>query len=488
MPGGRYRVLDDTDIDKIHEAVLEVLETVGFAGAIPSCVDVCVAVGAIFENGRLKFPRSLVEDTIAQAGRHFVVHGRDPKHDLEPWGRNIYYGTGGAAVYMVDAVTGEYRDSTLLDLYHIARVAHEMENISFFQRPVVARDMEESRDLDFNTCYACVSGTTKHIGSSWVDPTHVDESLKMLHAIAGSEKQWRERPFVSMTNCFVVPPLNFAEDACRCLEAAVSGGMPVLLLAAGQAGATSPVPLAGTIVQEVAEVIGALVYVNAIVPGHPAIAGPWPFVSDLRTGAMSGGSGEQSLLMSACAQMAHFYDLTGGVCSGMSDSKMPDQQAGMERGYSHALVGNTGANMIYESAGMMASLLGFSLESLVIDNDSLGAAIRTVRGIEVNDDTIALNVIQDVCENGPGHYLSHEQTLSLMQTEFEYPNLSNRQSPKEWAEVGSPILVEEARKVVSGILNSEPGTLLDGTLDDKIRADFGVRFPREAMLPVQFDT
>ena len=105
----------------------------------------------------------------------------------------------------------------------------------------------------------------------------------MLHWIAGGEKQWRERPFVSMSSCFVVPPLRFAEDACACLEAAVRAGMPVLLLAAGQAGATSPASLAGALVQEVAEVLAGLVYVNLIVPQHPAIFGTWPFISDLRT-------------------------------------------------------------------------------------------------------------------------------------------------------------------------------------------------------------
>ena len=151
--------------------------------------------------------------------------------------------------------------------------------------------------------------------------------------IAGGEDKWRARPFVSQSNCFVVPPLKFATDACRCLEVAVRGGMPVLLLSAGQAGATAPASLAGAIVQEVAEVLAGLVYVNAIKPGAVAIFGTWPFVSDLRTGAMSGGSPEQALLSAACGQMAHFYDLTGGTASGMSDSKIPDAQAGHGEGH-----------------------------------------------------------------------------------------------------------------------------------------------------------
>ncbi|MFQ5955552.1 MAG: trimethylamine methyltransferase family protein, partial [Kiloniellales bacterium] len=322
LEGGRYKPLSHDEMLRIHRAALDVLEQIGLAEPIPSCVELFTAAGAsLSEHGRLLIPRALVEDTLAKAARRFVLHGRDSRHDLEPWDRNVHFGTAGAAVHMVDAETGTYRDTTLADLYDIARLVDCLDHIHFFQRSIVARDMVEPRDLDLNTCYACVAGTRKHVGTGFVLPEHVDEGLRMLHMIAGGEDEWRARPFVSVANCFVVPPMKFAEDACRCLEVAVRGGMPVLLLAAGQAGATSPAALAGAVVQEVAEVLAGLVYVNLIAPGHPAMFGAWPFVSDLRTGAMSGGSGEQAVLMAACAQMAHFYDLTGAVAAAMTDSK-----------------------------------------------------------------------------------------------------------------------------------------------------------------------
>ena len=271
--------------------------------------------------------------------------------------------------------------------------------------------MEDPRDLDINTAYACVSATTKHVGTSFVTRENTEEALEMLHTIAGIEEAWRARPFVSMSCCFVVPPMKFAEDACRCLEVGVRGGMPILLLAAGQAGATSPAALAGAIVQEVAECLAGLVYVNSIVPGAPAIMGPWPFVSDLRTGAMSGGSGEQALLTAGCGQMGQFYDLSFGSAAGMCDSKMPDIQAGYEKGVTAALAGVSGLNLMYESVGMHASLLGFCHESLLIDNDMIGAINRNVRGIEVTEDTLSTEVIRSVCRDGPGHFLGSEQTL-----------------------------------------------------------------------------
>jgi trimethylamine--corrinoid protein Co-methyltransferase len=311
----------------------------------------------------------------------------------------------------------------------------------------------------------------------------VDETLRMLHLIAGGEDKWRARPFVSMSTCFVVPPLKFAEDACRCLEAAVRGGMPILLLAAGQAGATSPAALAGAVTQEVAEVLAGLVYVNLISPGHPCIFGSWPFVSDLRTGAMSGGSGEQAILSAACAQMAQFYDLPGGVPAGMTDSKVPDAQSGYEKGYTVALAAQSGANLIYEAAGMHASLLGFCLESCVIDNDMLGSIMRTVRGIEVTDENLSVEAVRQVCTEGPGHFLGHHQTLDLMEKAYVYPEVGDRSSPKEWIENGSTNVVQRARARTVEILDNHYPRHIDSDLDAKIRREFPIRLPLKSMSP-----
>ncbi len=484
MEGGIYKVLSSRDMDRVHEAALEILETVGFAEAIPSCVDLVTAAGgSVTEQGRLLFPRKVIEYGLDKAARGMVLHGQDPKHDMEMKGSRTYFGTAGAAVHIADSETYEYRESVLQDLYDIGRLVDSLEHIHFYQRPVVARDMEDPRDLDFNTCYAAVQATTKHVGASWVEPHHVEESLEMLHYIAGSEENWRKRPFVSMSNCFVVPPMKFAVDACRCLEVAVRGGMPVLLLAAGQAGATSPASIVGAVVQETAEVLGALAYVNLIQPGAPAIFGTWPFVSDLRTGAMSGGSGEQALLMAACAQMGRYYDLPTGVASGMTDSKLPDAQAGYEKGVTLSLVGNSGANLLYESAGMHASLLGACYESFVIDNDMIGSIQRTVRGIEVTDDSLSVETIRDVCLNGPGHFLGHDQTLGLMQSDYVYPVVGDRTSPKEWVEQGSRDVTMVARAKVKEVLSSHYPRHIPESVDREIRARFDVKLPVTAMHP-----
>ena len=475
LEGGQYKPLSDANVLRIHQAALDILESIGLADAPASGVEILTGAGAVQgDDGRIRFPRALVEDMLAIAARDITIHAREEKHDLRLTGSRVHFGTAGAAVHVVDVENREYRDSTSKDLYEAARVAHALDNVHFFQRAMVCRDIADNYEMDVNTIYACCAGTTKHVGTSFSAPEHVPGCFDLIHMIAGGEENWRARPFISNTNCFVVPPMKFAEESCRTMEACVRQGMPVLLLSAGQAGATAPAPLATTIVQAVAECLAGLVYVNAMVPGHPAIFGTWPFVSDLRTGAMSGGSGEQALLTAGCAQMHQYYRLPGGAAAGIADAKLPDMQAGWEQGISNTMAGLSGLNMVYESVGMHASLLGFCLESLVIGDDMLGQVLRCIRGINVTEDSVSIETIRDVCLEGPGHYLGHAQTLGLMQTEYVYPVIADRTSPKEWNEIGRPDLVKKAIVRKNEILKQSRKPLIDASTDAAIRKAFNI--------------
>ena len=476
MPGGQYKPLTEAGIAKIHESALEALEVIGLSQAPKSGVEIMTAAGAIQgDDGRLRFPRALVEDMLAVAARDITLYARDPKHDLHLTGTNVHYGTAGAAVHIVDPITLEYRDSTAQDLYDAARLVQNLDNIHFYQRTMVCRDVIDNVDMDLNTLYACLAGTKKHVGTSFFDPDAVAPAFDILHMVAGGEDKWLERPFVSNSNCFVVPPMKFAEESCITMEDCIRRGMPMLLLSAGQAGATAPAPIALAIVQAMAECLAGVVYVNAIQPGAPAIFGTWPFVSDLRTGAMSGGSAEQALLTAGCAQMHRFYNLPGGAASGISDSKLPDMQAGWEQGITNALAGLSGLNMCYEAVGMHASLLGFCLESLVLGDDLLGQAMRLVRGIDVTPDSTSIEAMKQVCLGGPGHYLGSDQTLGLMQTEYIYPKVGNRMSPKEWNEAGKPLLLDRAIARKNDILG-KAGSMIDPQIDAAIRAAYNIHF------------
>ena len=478
LGGGQYRPLSLEGVARIHQAALDALEQIGLADAPPSGIAYMTGAGAILgDDGRLRFPRALIEDTLARANREITLHGRDARHDMHLSGNRVHYGTAGAAVHIVDPEARHYRDSTVQDLHDAARIADQMDNIHFVQRPMVARDVIDNREMDLNTIYACCAGTTKHVGTSFTDPAFVADAFEMLHLIAGGEKAWRERPFVSNSNCFVVPPMKFATESCQVMEACIAGGMPILLLSAGQAGATAPASIAGAIVQAVAECLAGLVYVNAVKPGHPAIFGTWPFVSDLRTGAMSGGSGEQALLSAGCAQMHGYYGLPGGAAAGIADAKLPDMQAGWEQMCSNVMAGLSGLNMVYEAAGMHASLLGFCHESLILGNDMIGQAMRCVRGIEVDEDSLSVEVIRATCIGGPGHYLGSDQTLMRMQRDYVYPDIADRSSPKEWVEMGQPDLLEKATARKNAILADRAAARFEPMRDAEIRKRFPIHLP-----------
>ena len=480
--GGQYRPLTDAGAQAVLDNAFQILQEVGFGEPTPHCIEACTGAGARLGNdGRLRMPRAAVESMLRQAKRDLVLHGQDRKHDLRISGSRVHFSTAGAAVMIADPQNNSYRDSKAQDLYDMARIADVCEHIHMFQRTCVLRDIPDNYALDINTAYCAVMGTAKHVGSSWTMPRHVERSLEMLHILAGGEAQWRARPFVSQSNCFVVPPMKFATDALECMRVAVQGGMPVLLLSAGQAGATTPACLAGAVSQAWAECLGGLFYANAMLPGAPAIIGAWPFVSDLRTGAMSGGSPEQGLLSAACAQIGNLLDLPFGTACGMTDAKLPDFQAGAERAATLLSAALSGANIVYESAGMYASLLGACPESLLLDNDLLGAALRVTRGIEVNAETLSFDEIKQVCTGGEGHYLGSDRTLQVMQSEYFYPDFADRDSPTVWEERGKPAALQAAIERKREILASHHPRHVGDRADALIRAEFPIFLSREAM-------
>jgi trimethylamine--corrinoid protein Co-methyltransferase len=480
LSGGQYKPLTDKDIALIDAGVFRLLEEVGLAQATPHCIEVCTAAGAVLgDDGRLRMPRAVVENAMNMAAREVTLYGQRPEHDMHLAGQKVHFSTAGAAVMIADAENDDYRDSTAQDLYDLARLTNECEHISMFQRMCVLRDIENVNDMDQNTLYASLMGTPKPVGSSWTNGENVANSLEMLHIIAGGEDKWRARPFVSQSSCFVVPPMKFATDALDALRVAVEGGMPVLLLSAAQAGATAPANLAGATAQAWAECLGGLVYINAIKPGAPAILGAWPFISDLRTGAMSGGSPEQGLLSAACMQMGHYYNLPSGTACGMSDAKYPDFQAGAERSANALAAALSGANIVYEAAGMYASLLSCSKESLLLDNDVLGSVMRVVRGVEVNEETLSVDIIKDVCCNGPGHYLGADKTLEVMQSEYIYPEFSDRNSPNEWNEKGRPKILDKAIRRKNEILAGHFPDHISDEADRAIRERFNIKLSRQ---------
>lgn len=473
--GGAYQPLSEQDVSSIFQAALRVLETTGLKDPTNTVRDAALARGCSEDqDGRLRFPKALVEEIIAGAGRDFTLHGQTPDKDIQIKDGHVHFATGGAAVKMLDAETRKYRPSTLVDLYDLARVCDKLDNIQWFTRPVVATDIEDWRELDLNTVYAIAKGTTKHLGTSIVQASHVAEIIDMLDMLVGHTGAFAERPFLSVHATTIVSPLTFAKESSDVATAAARAGMPILSQTGPMAGATAPAALAGTLVQTVAEALAGLIAINLVKPGHPVIASGWPFVVDLRTGAFSGGSGEQALLGAGFAQVMRFLMLPTGTPAGMADAKVPDNQSGYEKALTVALAAMAGPDFVYESAGMLAGLLGCSLEAMVIDDEMISSIRRTMRGIEVNADTISTDLI-DQTARGIGHFLGTDQTMSLMESEYVYPILGDRLSPDDWAEKGSHDIWDRAADRVKAILAEPAHNRISAEADAAVRKKYPIR-------------
>ena len=469
-----YKPLSDNEVIAIHRASLDVLSSVGMAGATPEVIEKALALGCTLNaDNRLCFPAALVEDIIAGAAKRFTVHARDTAYDFEACNGVINLCTGGAAVSMYDHDTEQYRPSVLNDLYDLARVADTLENLQWFARPVVATDIQNPFELDVNTLLACAAGTQKHIATSICSGDNVVQLEALLDALAGGQGKFRQRPFCTVHATTVVSPLSFAADSLDVACEAVRIGMPIHSQTGPQAGATAPAALAGTLVQCCAEGLASLCVINMLQPGHPVVIGNWAFVSDLRTGAFSGGGAEQALLGAASGQMSAFYGIPGGMGAGMSDSKQPDIQAGIEKAQTLLLASLSGGGFVFESAGMLASLLGCSPQAMVLDNEMLGAVRRIGRGIEVTEDTLSVDVIKDIA-TGPGHFLGAEQTMSLMETEFDYPELADRDSPQDWLDGGSASMWRRACDKTALTLDNHRPYYIDRNTDNWLRNNYPV--------------
>ncbi len=477
MQGGTYRPLADSDLRRIHEASLDVLERVGIEVMPSEAREIFRAAGARVdaEHNRVFIPRNMVEDALAIAPAEVLLCGRDPRHDMLLGGTRVYIGTGGAAVKVLDLDTQRARASTLADVAQVGRLVDALDNIHFYLRCCVARDIPVEH-LDINTYYAALANTTKHVTGNCFSVRSAREVIELAELIAGGSAALRERPIISFTSCWTVSPLRYASETVEVLTDIVRQGLPVFLSSAPQAGATGPAALAGTLVQINAEELSGVVYCQLVRPGAPIVLGYVPSVSDLRTGNFVGGAAEFALMHAAAAQLGQFYNLPVYNSSGLSDSKVPDIQAGYEKGITGAAAALAGANYIHHSAGFLESLLTVAYEQFVIDDDINGALLRMVRGIEVTDETLSVELIEQVC-NGAGHYLGTQQSLQLMKSEYYYPHTGDRKTREDWEAAGSRDMWARARDTARRILQTHRPTPLPTQVDRAIRERFDILLP-----------
>jgi len=482
IEGGTYKPLSDRDIERIHDTALNVLANIGIGDPTPEILEYALPKGCtVDENGRLLFPRSLVEDLIDISAKEYIAHAPNPKNDLEMSGQRVHMATSGEAVSILDYETQTYRPSMLTDLYDAARLADQLEHIHTFGQPFIATEWSEDVFVhDMNIAYAELAGTDKPFALGIAMVEHIYPLIALFDAYLGKEGGFVERPFCIFGGCPIVSPLRFGKENAEVLVKVAQLGLTGDIAIAAQAGATAPAALAGALVQTFASSLACLCVVNLIRPGNAINFGIWPFISDLRTGAFSGGSGEEALVIASATQLANHYGLVTSVPSGMTDSKTMDAQAGYEKAITTTAVTLAGGNVVSCYPGIVGSLLAQSFEGMIIDNDMMGSVMRLVRGIEVSDETLSYDIIESTV-HGVGHYLNQEQTLEIMQTEYLYPEIGDRRTANDWQDGGRETVYELAHSRVKQMLSSHYPEYIPAEADARIREKFPIKLDAKDM-------
>ena len=470
IAGGQYRPLTEEGIRKIHESSLILLSEIGVEVHSRLAFETFQKHGAVCDPSKrfVKLSRSMVEDAINKAPQKVVLCGREEKHDLYCEGKNVYLGTGGTVLNVIDLETDQKRPTLLKDVRDIARLVDALENIHFIVLPVYPNDLPPN-EVDINRFHSSILNCSKHLMGGIYTLQGTLDTIKMAEMIAGSPKELRQRPFLSFITC-VVSPLKIDDLYGDILYHIAQLGIPVAIPAEPLTGATAPVTIAGLLTGLHAETLSGVVLTQLVNPGTPVLYACTATSTDLKTMGYVSGSVEMGLINAGAAAMAQYVNLPNYTTAGMSDSKMVDTQNGYEKAITNVLVALSGSNFIHDAAGLVEFASTASYKQYVIDDEIIGMVMRAVRGIEVTDETVALEAYGRV---GPGgNFLADLHTVQWMRKEHYIPKLSDRQLRVNWEKSGKPYVEDKAIAVGKRILRDHKPLGLPKELNDRLRSVF----------------
>jgi trimethylamine---corrinoid protein Co-methyltransferase len=356
-------------------------------------------------------------------------------------------------------------------LRQMVALVDKLPHCDFVVMPIYPTDVPEAL-VPVNRFYACLANTTKHVMGGVGTTEGAREVAALAAHVAGSLEALQARPIVSAITSWMVSPLHLDTSVTDILIEWCSYGLPLALSSAPMAGSTSPITLAGSLVQLNAEQLSGIVLTQLVRPGTPVLAGYIPGVADMRSGSYLGGTVEFGIMQAAAAQLAQFYHVPIYCSGGMTDAKIPDAQAGYEKMATFLLAAMGGANYIHHAIGMVHNMSAASLEQAVIDDEIAGMGLRVLRGIEVSDETLAVDAIARV---GPGgHHLMDPLTLAFMRPEHFQPRVSDRQNRASWEAEGRRDTRAHASARAAKLLAGAPAAKWSDEIDAALRARFTI--------------
>ena len=443
-------ILSDAEIQTLHDASLAILRKTGIMIHHDEILKLVAEAGAgVDKDSKIaRLPEQLVMDCIAGAKKQYILYGCDLRC-IARFGYGDFVLMSSPGQYgWIDSRTGRLRSATIKDARDAICLGDALPNINIVGSMAQPEEVSEAYRDVFLTA-ELVKGTCKPTRTWVFNRRTACYVLEIYRAIAGGDAALREHP---MTEAFLDPisPLRLPRDGLDVMIEFVKAGQPVSIGPMAMASGTAPATLAGTLAQENAEILAAVVVSQLLGPGTPVTYGGIPHIMDPATGICSFGSPEQMLMATACVQMGCFYGFPVYINVGLTDAKVPDVQAGIEKGSSMMLGALAGADT-FGHAGICGTDHGASLAWLVIDDELMAYVKRVVRGFEVNKDTVAAELIDNV---GPtGSYLAEEHTVKHFRNELWLPGqIWTRAAWDVWEKQGRSSMGERALDKAQSII------------------------------------
>jgi trimethylamine--corrinoid protein Co-methyltransferase len=452
-----YKVLDDEQMHRIHLAVLQVLEDVGVFvehdGALRIFADAGCKVD--FEKRRVRIPEHVLRRALGTAPSRFTLYGLRPEFDVHVDTTSIYTIGGSSALNVID-LDGNRRVATLQDLEDLTRLQDALLNLHIMHGIVNPQDIPQE-GFDRRLFAAVMKNTARNYYSQGTGGPSVRDQIDQAALLLGGVEAVKARPPFTIVLC-MISPLTQSQIRVEELLACAEEGIPLYVEVDAQPGATTPITIAGTLVEECANVLCGITLAQLVRPGLPCIFAIASGVLDMSTMCYSGADPRATLLHVATAQMALYYNLPFQGGTGI-DAVTSDVQAGYERGMQ--VLANTlaGTNFIHLSIGMIEQMMTASYEQCVIDNEILDAAFVMARGLEVNDETLAVDVIREV---GPGgNFLEHPHTGDNFRKYCWFPKLTVRERWETWQAHGALDMRQRANAEARRILGEHHPAYID---------------------------
>jgi len=477
--GMGLNIFSQDELETIHHGACHILKHTGVMVEMEAAVGHLSGAGARVSkkgaNWLVKIPEWMVTDSISSVAKTVTYYARDPKKDFFMEKGHVGFSTFGEQVKVIDLDTRQCRSTIKEDCNNIYSLIDALDGLAWCQRTVCPGDQRAASQAVHNF-QSMITHNSKHITIGMVDQRSVATIVKMAAAAMGGMDQLRERP-ICTCSCCVTSPLTLVPQFCETLIAALEAGINVDIMAMALSGGTGPVTLAGTIVQTLAEQLSGLVLSQIVKKGSSVVFGSCSTIVDLKTGLTSVGAPEWSMVGTALARMAQYYGIPCRIGAGVSDSKVPDAQAGYEFTLNALPLALSGANMIFGAGGLETGLT-FDYAKLIMDHECITNILKLISGVTVDHESMVLDLID---ETGPGGtYLTHTHTFQRTRSQSQAV-VFDRKPREQWlkSSKGKDIAdkaYEKARQIME---NHKPFALAagaEGTIKELL-ADFEADTP-----------